>query len=87
MVAEIDGMIKYIVNITTANIHAGQHPMVIQRPAYTLSKSAAALFFQMLALDQPREKLQIVSFHPGIIFNEYWATFPVDQKHFDDGKF
>jgi hypothetical protein len=32
------------------------------------------------------EKVQVLSFHPGVVFNEYWATFDLDSKHFDDGK-
>lgn len=69
------------------NIHALQHPMVLARPAYALSKFASTLYFQLLAQDQSREKLQIVSFNPGPIFNEIWASYGAEKEHFDDGKF
>jgi NAD(P)-dependent dehydrogenase (short-subunit alcohol dehydrogenase family) len=73
--------------VTTANIHATEHPMVAARASYTLSKFAATLYFQMLAQDTPREKLQVISFHPGIIFNEIWAAANLEKKQcFDDGE-
>ncbi|KAF2831613.1 NAD(P)-binding protein [Ophiobolus disseminans] len=77
---------KYIVNVSTVNIHATGHPIVATQPAYNLSKFAGTLYFQILAQDQPREKLQVVSFHPGVIYNEYWKKFDVDPKNFDDAQ-
>lgn len=32
-------------------------------------------------------KVQVISFLPGLIFNEYWQSMGVDVEHFDDGKF
>jgi NAD(P)-dependent dehydrogenase (short-subunit alcohol dehydrogenase family) len=77
---------QFIVNVTTANIHATQHPAVATRAAYTVSKFAGTLFFQCLAQDYPPEKIQIISFHPGLIYNDYWKSLGIDPKHFDDGE-
>ncbi|KAF2107963.1 hypothetical protein BDV96DRAFT_505206 [Lophiotrema nucula] len=77
---------KFILNVTTANIHATQHPAVSVRPAYTLSKFAGTLFFQFLAQDFSHDKVQVVSFHPGVIYNDYWKSLGIDPKHFDDGQ-
>jgi NAD(P)-dependent dehydrogenase (short-subunit alcohol dehydrogenase family) len=71
--------------VTTANIHATQHPAVAARPAYTLSKFAGTLFFQFLAQDFAHDEVQIVSFHPGLIYNDYWKSLGVGSEHFDDG--
>jgi NAD(P)-dependent dehydrogenase (short-subunit alcohol dehydrogenase family) len=71
--------------VTTANIHATQHPAVAARPAYTLSKFAGTLFFQFLAQDFAHDKVQIVSFHPGLIYNDYWKSLGIGSEHFDDG--
>jgi short-subunit dehydrogenase len=78
-------MLQFIVNVTTANIHSTGHPVVATYPAYTWSKSAGTFFFQLLAQEIPADKVQILSFHPGVIYNSYWETFGVDKKHFDDG--
>ncbi|KAH5170786.1 hypothetical protein HBI25_236720 [Parastagonospora nodorum] len=75
---------KFIINVTTANIHATQHPIVAERHAYTLGKFAGTLFFQYLAQDFSHDKIQVVSFHPGLIYNEYWKSLGIDVKHFDD---
>ncbi|KAF2028081.1 NAD(P)-binding protein [Setomelanomma holmii] len=77
---------KFIVNVTTANIHATKHPMVAARPAYTLSKFSGTLFFQYLAQDFVHDKLQVITFHPGLIYNEYWESLGIESKHFDDNK-
>jgi 5,10-methenyltetrahydromethanopterin hydrogenase len=60
--------------------------MVQVRPSYVLTKAASTLYFQLLAQDQPREELQVVSFHPGAVFNQHWAVHGIDKKHFDDGE-
>ncbi|KAH4391247.1 hypothetical protein HBH88_012690 [Parastagonospora nodorum] len=77
---------KFIINVTTANIHATQHPIVAERHAYTLGKFASTLFFQYLAQNFSHDKIQVVSFHPGLIYNEYWKSLGIDVKHFDNGK-
>jgi NAD(P)-dependent dehydrogenase (short-subunit alcohol dehydrogenase family) len=77
---------QFIINVTTANIHATEHPAVAPRAVYTLSKFAGTLFFQYFAQDIPANKVQVISFHPGIVYNDYWKSMELDPKHFDDGK-
>jgi NAD(P)-dependent dehydrogenase (short-subunit alcohol dehydrogenase family) len=77
---------QFILNISTASIHAITHPVVVARPAYTLSKLSGTLLFQLLAQDIPREKTQIVSFHPGLLHNAYWQSVGAGPELFDGGK-
>lgn len=51
--------------------------------SYGLSKSAGTLFAQLLANQIPPEKLQIVSYHPGSVWNPGWPL-PKDAGEFDD---
>ncbi|KAJ4369599.1 hypothetical protein N0V83_005361 [Neocucurbitaria cava] len=74
---------KYIINVSTVSIHATENPEVAARPAYTLSKLSGTLLFQLLAQDHPHEDMQIISFHPGLIYNELWKAYGVDPKLFD----
>jgi NAD(P)-dependent dehydrogenase (short-subunit alcohol dehydrogenase family) len=71
-------------NITTASISGQAHPEVAARPAYTLSKLSSTLLFQLLASDIPHSKTQILSFHPGLIFNAYWGSIGGKPEWFDD---
>ncbi|KAH7087178.1 putative short-chain dehydrogenase [Paraphoma chrysanthemicola] len=77
-------LLAFILNVTTANIHATQHPIVSALPAYTLSKFAGTVFFQYLAQDYSHDKVQVISFHPGLLYNDYFKEMGIDSKHFDD---
>jgi NAD(P)-dependent dehydrogenase (short-subunit alcohol dehydrogenase family) len=77
---------QFIVNVTTGSIHGTQHPAVAARPAYTVSKLSGTLFFQCLAQDIPHDKVQVLSFHPGLIYNDYWKSLGIGSEHFDDGE-
>lgn len=59
---------------------------MLNRPAYLLTKAASTLYFQLMAQDQPREELQIVTLHPGAVFNDIWASAGLKEEHLDDGK-
>lgn len=72
-------------NVTTGNIHGTHHPVVSTFPAYTLSKMAGTLYFQYLAQELAHDKVQILSFHPGLIFNPYWEKVGLGKELFDDG--
>ncbi len=63
------------------------HPGVALRPAYTLTKMAGTLLFQVLAQNTPPEKVQIISFHPGLIYGEAWKAMGLGPEIFDDGRF
>lgn len=63
------------------------HPGVNDRPAYSLSKATSTLVFQILAQDVPAEKIQVVSFHPGLIYSNGWINMRVPRGDlFDDGE-
>jgi hypothetical protein len=80
-------IIQFLVNVSTASIHAASHPVVKGSPAYALSKLSGTLLFQLIAQDIPAEKLQVVSFHPGLIFNSYWESTGLPAEMFDNGRF
>lgn len=61
-------------------------PFVAQRPAYILSKMTGTFMFQLIALDVPPEKMQIVSMHPGIVYADAWKALDVPPERFDSGK-
>ncbi|KAI1170550.1 NAD(P)-binding protein [Nemania sp. FL0916] len=64
---------KNLVHVSSASIHEfvdfGDNYL-----AYGASKQAGQSVLQMVAQDTPREKMQIVSFHPGAIFTEAAKT-------------
>ncbi|KAI0966500.1 hypothetical protein F4678DRAFT_288118 [Xylaria arbuscula] len=55
-----------VVNVSTFSIHNFEVNQAT--PSYGLSKNAAALTLQLLAMEVPVSDMQIVSFHPGFIF-------------------
>ncbi|KAH8812709.1 hypothetical protein F5884DRAFT_315445 [Xylogone sp. PMI_703] len=65
---------RFIVNVSTQAIHMTTHPTISVRPAYTLTKMAGTLLFQVIAQNVSPQKLQVISFHPGLIWNEGWKT-------------
>ena len=67
-------------------IHATSHPAVAQRPAYVLSKTAGALYFQLLAQETPRDKIQIITMHPGLVYNDSWKAMGLPEDWFEDGE-
>ena len=64
------------------------HPGVAVRPAYTLSKMAGTLLFQVIAQNVPPEEVQIVNFHPGLIINDMWKAMDLGPltENFDSGE-
>jgi NAD(P)-dependent dehydrogenase (short-subunit alcohol dehydrogenase family) len=81
-----DITLQFIVNVTTVNIHATNNPVVATFPAYTLTKLAGTVFFQYLSQETPADKIQVVSFHPGVIPNDVWKAMGIGAEHCDDGK-
>ncbi|KAK5054574.1 hypothetical protein LTR84_001465 [Exophiala bonariae] len=75
---------KFIINVSTASVHDTAHPGVRDRPAYTLSKATSTLVFQLLAQDVPATKVQVVSFHPGIIYSDGWIKLGVPRSDLFD---
>jgi NAD(P)-dependent dehydrogenase (short-subunit alcohol dehydrogenase family) len=79
---------QLLINVTTGAMHMVQHPMVRGRPAYSLNKASATYAFQLLADKVTPDKIQIISFHPGLIYSGAWEAegVPRDAVPFDDGK-
>ncbi len=67
-------------------IHSSGHPAVAARPGYILSKTAGALYFQLLAQETPQEKIQIVTMHPGLVYNDAWKAMGLPAEWFEDGE-
>lgn len=77
---------QFIVNVTSAVIHGHGHPFITIRPGYTLSKTGQTLYFQLLASELPSSKVQIVSYHPGLVYNDHWRAMGVPAEELDDRK-
>ncbi|KAF7562285.1 hypothetical protein G7046_g1873 [Stylonectria norvegica] len=76
---------KYLVNISTQAINMFQVPIIAARPAYSLTKAAGTLAAQLIANSVTPDKLQVISFHPGLIYSEPWVKAGVarDALPFD----
>ncbi|CAM1501263.1 Fc.00g104250.m01.CDS01 [Cosmosporella sp. VM-42] len=59
---------NYCLSVSTQDIH--RWDSAPQMPGYQLTKSSFACVMQQIARDTPREKLQILNFHPSIVFTE-----------------
>ncbi|ROW15080.1 hypothetical protein VPNG_03417 [Cytospora leucostoma] len=80
---------KSLVNVATQSIHQFDETKNIiasKCPAYGLTKNAGTLTIQQIALHTDPEKLQIVSFHPGVVYTDGWrkAGVPEAALPFDD---
>ncbi|KAK9243137.1 hypothetical protein V1506DRAFT_405714 [Lipomyces tetrasporus] len=77
---------KFLVNVSTQAIHMTAHSGVAPRPAYTLTKMAGTLLFQLIAQNVPPEKMQVISFHPGLIYTDGWKSMgvPLTPEQFDN---
>jgi NAD(P)-dependent dehydrogenase (short-subunit alcohol dehydrogenase family) len=75
---------RFLINVSSGIIHMHPHPAAFGRASYGLSKSAGTLYVQLLANQYPVEKLQIVSFHPGAVWNDAYGI-PQDALPLDNG--
>lgn len=55
------------------------HPIVAERPAYSLSKASGTLAIQLLANTIAPDTMQIVNFHPGVLYNEGWEKMGIAE--------
>lgn len=71
--------------MSTAAIHLPAIAAAL--PDYSLSKMSGHLLVQKIAEEVDREKLQIVTFHPGQILSEKARSAGLDENSFpfDDG--
>lgn len=51
-----------------------------------LSKTTAALYFQLLAQQVKATDVQIVTLEPGLLFNEAWKSMGCPPDWFNDRK-
>ena len=51
-----------------------QNPVVAARPAYSLTKASGTLAAQLIADATTPERMQVVSFHPGMVYGQGWAA-------------
>ncbi|KAL5611273.1 hypothetical protein FOBRF1_007390 [Fusarium oxysporum] len=81
---KVDGERKAIVYVSTAAIHSPAIAAAL--PDYSLSKMSGHLLIQSIAEDVDREKLQIVTFHPGQILSDTARAAGLDESSapFDD---
>ncbi|CAK7232382.1 hypothetical protein SCUCBS95973_008241 [Sporothrix curviconia] len=77
--ADFDKSPKVLLNVTTAAIHMLQNPVVLSRPSYSLTKSTATYALHQIADTVKPEQLQVLSFHPGMLFGEGWKAFGITE--------
>lgn len=73
--------------MSSALIHYYDHPGTAARPGATLSKTTGTLLFQLVAMENSHEDLQVISFHPGLLWNEYFESFGLPRERFDNSTF
>jgi NAD(P)-dependent dehydrogenase (short-subunit alcohol dehydrogenase family) len=79
---------QFVVNVSSNVSHWHAHPITLARPSYSFTKNASTMFFQMIAETTPVEKMQVVSYHPGLIWSEIWESIGFkDDTGFDDSKY
>lgn len=80
---------KVLINVATQAIHMFDESQLIlasKVPAYGLTKNAGTLLVQQIAAQADPEKLQVVSYHPGVVYAGGWedAGVPNTILPFDD---
>ncbi|KAI1352013.1 short-chain dehydrogenase [Xylaria sp. FL0043] len=59
---------KYLLYVSSVSVH--DFNVGREYPGYALTKHSLQLGLQLMSQDTPPEEIQIISFHPGAIFNE-----------------
>ena len=77
---------KTILNVSTCAIHMQHNGIVQAQPSYTLTKSAATLACSVMADTVSPEELQIINFHPGMVYSDAWSALGItkDMLPFDE---
>ncbi|KAK2024961.1 short chain dehydrogenase [Colletotrichum zoysiae] len=78
------GQQKFLINVSSEGIH-NFHKSGLY-PAYSASKNAGTLLMQLIAKDTSPEDMQVLSFHPGLVWTEAFINggVPEDMFDFDD---
>ncbi|KAJ5819461.1 hypothetical protein N7474_005052 [Penicillium riverlandense] len=80
---------RTIVNVSTQAINMlydSQSFPASLRPAYGLTKNAGTMLLQQIAKDVSADDLQIINFHPGVIYNDQYPKIGIQKTDlpFDD---
>lgn len=86
-VRNADYAFQFVVNVSSAVIHSYSHSAVITRPGTVLSKTTGNAMFQLIALQTPHEKLQVISYNPGLLYNPYMKSLGLQEDRFDSREF
>lgn len=62
------------------------HYAVAPRPAYSVTKMAGTMLFQLIAQDLPPKKVQVVTYHPGLVYGDGWKAMGLTAELFDNGE-
>ncbi|CAK7205096.1 hypothetical protein SEUCBS139899_007861 [Sporothrix eucalyptigena] len=76
---DFDKSPKVLLNVTTAAIHMLHNPIVLSQPSYSLTKSAATYAIQQIADTVKPEQLQVLSFHPGMLYGDGWKAHGITE--------
>ncbi|ERS98796.1 hypothetical protein HMPREF1624_03986 [Sporothrix schenckii ATCC 58251] len=81
-----DSKQKYFVYVSTNAVNMADHNWLALRPDYILSKSTATYAFSLLADGVSPDTLQVLSFHPGMLYSDAWPPlgFTKDMLPFDE---
>ncbi|KAK2778613.1 short chain dehydrogenase [Colletotrichum kahawae] len=76
---------KFLVSVSTEATHNFTRASLW--PAYSTTKNAGTMLLQRIANDTPAEKMQIINFHPGVVYTDVFKSLvPRDIYPFDDEK-
>lgn len=77
-----------MVNFSTAAINGSSDPIAGARPAYILTKASTTLALGLLADSVKLEQLQVLRFHPGVVWGLGWAELGItgDAASFGNGE-
>ncbi|CAK7235113.1 hypothetical protein SBRCBS47491_009180 [Sporothrix bragantina] len=70
---------KALINVTTGAMHMLDNPLVSSRPSYPLTKASATFAVSQIADAYKPEQLQVLSYHPGMLYGEGWKAFGITE--------
>lgn len=68
----------YVINVSSAVVHV--KAIAAAMPAYSLTKASGQFLLQRIAQGVDPKKMQIVNFHPGMIFSETSKNSGLDEN-------
>ncbi len=76
------GTWQVMLNVSTAAIHMlfeSQMVAASRRPVYGLTKNAGTMLVQQVAKDVSPDQLQVINFHPGVLYNAAFEAIGVKE--------